>query len=705
MKRFNHKILVSITLVISAMLLLGCAPEKSGSDKPQPAAAVSDIRAYDIRSDLKEMTLADPEKGIGVYGRYTELTAEGDVPEVLSKTLSEVNERAKEAVENKAKQFLEKNDFPVLAAGSAVTDHYRYRNISQIVNVTRADSVLFSILETEMEGGIGDANGEWIDETQTCIFHSFVYDTKSGKALTLADFLQNPDSLNEQLEQALLNKYSDAGIYIGGEQEIPAWTADYLGLRFYLDGEKISDDYRQNQGSYSRKAVHVSVPYSALDGPFSETAAATPESFIAQIEKNTEYALPYDNRTICVEKAENSYGSESYRIVIQDEKGEKGWWLEYADDDSDYYVFRARDGYYFYRLEDMQDRAYVYNFASPDGGFDRFENQNAQCFDSFLHELYLAVPYNPDCVHMRERLRKFMDSVSGLNTSYAPNGHYAFLPEQGRGRTWLHFSLIDNMLALDSRNIGCRLLHEINAAELDEEGNEAGETVIPVGEVLRFLRVDEENELYYYMSTQYYMHQSNDYQYDCMLTDGRQVRLVNRLADSFYVDGMYLDRIAEPVTLGAAQYEAGQGSIPEHFVEIGGKEYKLITDLSLKTESGEEIDFDGDIWWKVENYVGTFLSEDADAELIISEDGEASFKYDGTVYTGKLPEKRYYRTYVQIPMEAQNERGRTFQISVKDNLPWHDPSFKRIELYSEGEPATNMPSDVPPIEAELVRKN
>ena len=157
------------------------------------------------------------------------------------------------------------------------------------------------------------------------------------------------------------------------------------------------------------------------------------------------------------------------------------------------------------------------------------------------------------------------------------------------------------------------------------------------------------------------------------------------------------------MTLGAARYEAGMGGVPDHYVEIGGKEYKLIQDLSLKTESGEEIDFAGDIWWEAENYAGTFASETGDAVLTISRNGEARFTFDGKEYTGQLPDKRCYQQDVEIYMEAEYEK-RTFRIMVEDNLPPHDPSFTRIMFYSEGEPATNEPSMVPPIEVELERK-
>ena len=48
--------------------------------------------------------------------------------------------------------------------------------------------------------------------------------------------------------------------------------------------------------------------------------------------------------------------------------------------------------------------------------------------------------------------------------------------------------------------------------------------------------------------------------------------------------------------------------------------------------------------------------------------------------------------------------SRTFHIIVEGNLPAHDPSFTRIRFYSEGLPATNEPSKMPPIEVELVRE-
>ena len=55
-------------------------------------------------------------------------------------------------------------------------------------------------------------------------------------------------------------------------------------------------------------------------------------------------------------------------------------------------------------------------------------------------------------------------------------------------------------------------------------------------------------------------------------------------------------------------------------------------------------------------------------------------------------------------MNQYDKSSRSFQIKVEDDLPDHDPAFRKIRFYSEGLPATNMPSTMPPIEVELVRE-
>ena len=170
MNRMNKMILIC-TAVLAAVFLAGFDRELSAAAAPPQRKKVSDnkVEVYPVKTVLRELFSVDPEKRIGVYGRYTELTAEDDVPEALSRIIAEVNARAKETVEAEAERFLAENRYRKRKAGSGAEDHFRYHNVSCIVNVTRADSVLFSILEAEMISGIGEKEGNrvWNMATMT----------------------------------------------------------------------------------------------------------------------------------------------------------------------------------------------------------------------------------------------------------------------------------------------------------------------------------------------------------------------------------------------------------------------------------------------------------------------------------------------------------------------------------------------------------
>ena len=281
MNRIN-KMLLLCTAVLTAAFLAGSARHQvtAAASAEGGKTSENEIRIYSVKTALKEQFSVDPEKRIGVYGRYTELTAEDGAPDALLRIIAEVNARAKETVEAEAERFLAENRYRKRKAGSGAEDHFRYHNVSCIVNVTRADSVLFSILEAEMISGIGEKEGDWLSEAENCRFRASVYDTQSGMPLTPADFLTDPGSLPERLEAALENKYALEGLYTDGRKTTPAWTADYLGLRFYFDAAMIPEEKKNRQGMDSRKAVHVSIPYTALDGPEALAAAGAPVDWL-----------------------------------------------------------------------------------------------------------------------------------------------------------------------------------------------------------------------------------------------------------------------------------------------------------------------------------------------------------------------------------------------------------------------------------------
>ena len=112
MNRMNKMILIC-TAVLAAVFLAGFDRELSAAAAPPQRKKVSDnkVEVYPVKTVLRELFSVDPGKRIGVYGRYTELIAEDDVPEAVSGIIAEVNARAKETVESEAERFLKENKY------------------------------------------------------------------------------------------------------------------------------------------------------------------------------------------------------------------------------------------------------------------------------------------------------------------------------------------------------------------------------------------------------------------------------------------------------------------------------------------------------------------------------------------------------------------------------------------------------------------
>lgn len=93
--------------------------------------------------------------------------------------------------------------------------------------------------------------------------------------------------------------------------------------------------------------------------------------------------------------------------VMPDHGSESSLEIEYADDQSDFYIIRSHGGFYLFREEVGDQDGFFYDFSSPDGGYGRFAYNPSQYFDSFMREIKLALPYDPYCAHMCEGRRSF----------------------------------------------------------------------------------------------------------------------------------------------------------------------------------------------------------------------------------------------------------------------------------------------------------
>jgi hypothetical protein len=432
------------------------------------------------------------------------------------------------------------------------------------------------------------------------------------------------------------------------------------------------------------------------------------------IDRETSYRLPHGELSVVLTRQDGALVCRSQQDGGETEEQK----IEYADDLSDFYILRAAGGTYLFRERIGYQEGFFYDFSRPDGGFGRFAYQTAQYFDSFLREIRLALPYDPRCAHMAEVRRSFGEN-SYDRSSFVPHGHYSF-PGDPDAR-YKRFLLKDDRLQIDTYNVACRLREDFTVTETDPAGKETGEITVPAGSTLIFETVEGEAARY---DDPPKRSQYRTFLYGCRLADGTHIQFESTTEPTVSSEKGYLNRFTEPVSLGEALHGEGPGTAEtaETFtVRIGGREYPLIPDYSLPGHSGEEIDLGGDLWWQIEGYTGRYVITEEDreemrgdwltqealshsgdpAELVISEDGQAVLKCFGQTFRGRLPEKRYYRTDPQIFMESETER-RTFRIILRDGESHTTPS--RIELYSEGEPATNEPSQVPPLRVFMTRE-
>lgn len=664
-----------------------------------------DREPYAVRTELKEYTALNEKTGKGAYGRFTEMTVEGNAPDTFRAAVAACNRRAEESVRTRVDEIAaEAGRFSF-----GKKKEYQFVTYGYVACVTRADGTAFSILETEFEKN-GDDGINHHDVAYR--FRGAAYETATGEEIPLSDLVPDEAACSKMLRDALAAKYGTDGL-ASAELADCAWCADALGIRFYINSDAVSKEKRNEIGDYSSGAITAALPYDALPGAKAAFLASVPDSYIAMIDRETVYGLPHGKQSVLLTEKDG----ETFIRITEDGGKVSEMRIEYADDLSDFYIIRAADGFYLFRQRIGYQEGFFYDFANPDGGFGRFAYQTAQYFDSFLREIKLALPYNPYCAHMAEIRRSFGEK-SYDKCSFVPHGHYTF-PSDPKAK-YKRFVLTDRSLRIDSYNVACRLLEDFDAVQIDERGGEIGGITVPAGKNLFFEAVIGEATRYDLPPARSQYRAS---QYECRLKDGTRIRFESSTESIVSTGKGYMTRFTEQISLGEALFEDEPGTVPaaEPFtVRIGRKDYPLISDYAKIDHSGEEIDFGTGCWWQIEGYVGRYVITDEDreemtdswaaenalreggetAELVISENGEVTFNCFGEIFKGTLPEKRYYRTYADVFVESENE-SRSFSIIPRDFEPHETPH--RIKFYSEGLPATNEPSRVPPISVYLTR--
>ena len=664
-----------VMLSFFVMCLVACAPASDGASREAVGSAaqsniqsggeeaVMSVQQLDVRIIRHEYAEVGAETGHGGYGEYTEIALDADGYDAMKDVLAQRNERVADEVTRQvsahandagATTVTESGLLDALLGGTETsTDAVEFINFLTSSTVTRADSQLLCVLDTTID----DLSG-WGHKMS---FETHVYDPQTGFELSIEDLVADTSQLPELLDAALHKKYLMDDMFKEGENaaqvvrnklENPdehgrlAWTADYLGMRFYFD----SSDF-DNADAYH--GMYVSLPYAEHPDLFDARCAALPESYIAQLEYDTVYELADDaaGRSICVSRLHED-GAEAQKgwtfatrlgakagdgFSVSGEATSSPWFYDVYRQDYAPCLVCVEGSYYLYGFGDRNSDDYKTTVYDLRGDEPVLVDELSEGFSRAFYYASWAFPSNPvaatmadrDCLASYDRILFERDCTIDKETGLpAPAG------ETYRAHT---------------RNEAYRALVGLNGMLLDEEGNEVGQELLPEGAVC----VLEAGKAYDH--------------YDMRIDDGRLIRLyydkqTHEIDEHYTADVLVMVPAATAAETGV-ELGARQRTVWHH-----GGYVSLVPETGNVTGTGAIIDYGDTPWWVVEDFVGTFEVAEQDrveaaenlgpvanvksASLEIREDGTFSFVADGTVYEGTLDDTRGWGVYAGGVMGA-----------------------------------------------------
>ncbi len=652
-----------------ALCLAGCASGGgSAGGSPQARKDVANVEQLQVHVIRNTYAEVGDETGHGGYGEYTEVTLESEGYDALAAALDERNKRAAttavdtvhdHANDPNAQATTDSHAMDVLLGGVDNTvqaiDFINF--ISQGI-VTRADSNLTCLLETR----VSEIDG-W---GKKMFFSSHVYDSATGAELALGDLVTDPAQLPELVSAALHEKYcfdgmfeegEDAAQVVRGKLENPeangalAWTADYLGMKFYFDSAdfKHADMY---QGMY------VSLPYGEHPELFADACKATPDDFIAQLEYGKAYELPGDTqgRSVRVTRvhdddarpqgllgtspnSSNATAGWTFSaqvgtgigdaFALSGEASSSPWFYDMFRQDYMPSLVHADGAWYVYGFGDRNSDNYptaVFKLDDEPALIAEFE----EGFTPSAPYTTWAFPCNPAAVTLADRdclasydriLFERACSIDGATGLPSPS------PESYRAHTV---------------NQAYKMRMGVNGTLIGEDGQPGEEAAIDEGSVCVL-----ESGLRYNF-------------YDMRLEDGRLVRLecdpqTRKIDEHYTADIMSM---VPAFTAAITTIESGprQRTIWQH-----GREVPLVPETGNIVGTGAILDYGDTAWWVAEEFVGAWAMTEEDRALIaewysdgnppddgaleIREDGTFTMTFAGRTYEGVLDKKRGYGVY------------------------------------------------------------
>lgn len=297
--------------------------------------------------------------GVGYARRdYVEISRETkDRYPNLAATLDELNE----ARRNQYSSVLKKFAASARKYANSISDHFSlYENRScidkQDAKVLRADESLLSFVIRKYTF--------WGD-VESDKFASYTYDTVSGQALSLDDFITNESAFQKAVFDEYSRKYGNTGQALSYNRDSLIWGVTANGIRVIFpdgDGNIETDDSRSVDLAFADYQDAVSSKYSA--GPVEYVIPFGADGTLCADVNGDGLQEVLAFRPVAPKGAEDSGEYSTYELLVDGKKYDgfpEYWFYSYSP-----YLVHKRDGNYLY----IQLECYDGNLFSV----HRFEN-------------------------------------------------------------------------------------------------------------------------------------------------------------------------------------------------------------------------------------------------------------------------------------------------------------------------------------------
>lgn len=697
--------------------------DSAGAITRKDVTNVEQLQVQATRQELAEVS-ADANKG--AYGEYTDIEIQSDGYDALTTALEARNKQAATVIADKVHSHVDDSNSQATIASHLMdvllggvdksVEAIDFINFLSAGTVTRADNVLTCVLESE-----GSQLDGWGDKVS---FSSHVYDSQTGAELTLEDLVTDTSQLPAIIDEAMHQKYcfenvfeegEDVAQIVRGKLENPAehgelaWTADYLGMKFYFNSSdlKHADWYH---------GMYVSVPYAEHPELFAEECAVLPDDFIAQLEYAVAYELPGDSqgRSVRIMRTHregatlgllgtspsSTSSGAGWTFTVQvgtgtgdafeptGEAANSPWFYDMFRQDYMPCLVRVNGAYYLYGFGDRNSDDYVTAvYALDDGnGQPKLLKEITEGFVVQPTYTHWSFPCNPAAVTMAERdcLASYdrilferacaIDSATGLPVPAADS------------------------YSAHTVNQAYKMRIDVNGVLL-EDGQESGAVTIEEGAVC-FLEAGKPDD-----------------HYDMRLEDDRLVRLK---ADGKYrIDDHYTNDVFAMVPAATAADTRVETGPRERTVWHHGQNVRLVPETGNVVGTGAIIDYGDTPWWIAEEFVGTWVMTEDDRQLItewysdgnppddgkleIREDGTFTMTFGGISYEGTLNETRGFSVYAgasMSPVDGDYIQEVSFDYTSESES---DKSWSHIRFFAESLPYP-MSESAPGFQCYLTRE-